>query len=254
MDKSLTIWTRLGQWLRTGSGADTKRDPHATGLDKGLMTDMLTKPVGDKSPRVGGALSGWSRRDHTLQQIQEGNERLMEVLGAVKNYMDKQEKRSDQMAESLGAVADTFSKLPELTENQTAILATIAASMEQSKDHTRELALTMRETPDAIRAQGDALRGFQETLESSPLHDGRMIGSLDEIRGSMSTMTHTADSQVHVLREMREIDERRADALETMINNQSKLQTKLISLMITVVVLIVVGGIAAAIALTAGGG
>lgn len=253
MDKSLTIWMRLGKWLRTSSAVDTKEGAPSGASNKGLMTDMLAKPAGGKLPRVGGPLSGWSRRDHAMQQLQEGNERLMEVLGSVKTYMDNQEKRSDQIAASLSAVADTFSKLPALTENQTEILTDIAGSMRQNRDHTKELAVTMRETPDAIRAQGDALRSFQAALKTAAQQDGRVVGSLDEIRGSMNTMTHATDSQVHLLREMRETDERRADAIETMLEAQNKTQTKLIKLMITVLQVLIVVGIAGLIAFFARG-
>jgi len=214
MDKTPTIWARLGSWLRTGSGTDLE----TTAADEPLNAGVLTKPaITDKHTRIGGPLAGWSRRDHTLQQIQEGNERLMEVLGSIKTYMDNQEQRSDQIAESLGAVADTFSKLPALTEQQTEVLTGIAATMEQNKDHARDLADAMRDTPDAIRTQGEAIRSFQGVLEVAHENDGKM-----------------------------------AAMIETMLQAQGKLQTKLIQLMITVVVLLAVGGIVALIALSAG--
>src|SRR5947199_6191044 len=71
-------------------------------------------------------LRPWAKRDNAIGQLQDGFNALTGLMGAVKDSLDKQNQRQDELVRVLGQLPETLRSIPETGAAQTETLKAIA--------------------------------------------------------------------------------------------------------------------------------
>ncbi len=223
-----TWWTRLSGKLRRG--APTAADPHTlpeVGED-GLLAEPAESGDGDAgAERPAGALSRWTRRDQTLAKLQEGYERVTQVVEEVQKHLATQGERTDRICSSLEQIARSISDMPEIARQQGDALSAIVGQLETTSARTQHLADALGEIPKTARVQGETLAGIKRQLEMSGEQSLVQSQTMDKLGSAIGTLNEFNSAQVQALREMHAQAGEQNELLRKVISRQSKRFTML---------------------------
>lgn len=213
-----TFWTRLGQLFRPGSrGGDGLGDLPPV-ADDGLLVD---------GPEGGSAgsdrpLGRWNRREQALQQLQDGYQRVADLVDAIHKHMAEQGVRSDRIAASLDQLAHSIGDLPGAAREQTHTLEAIATHLEMTTSRTQQLADCIRELPAAMKSQGDATTGVIRQLEVANESSVQMNHTMQSLGQSIDTLHNSGRAQVDLLRKFQLESAERENRLAEVIAQQQR--------------------------------
>ncbi len=222
MDKT-GFWTRLGELLRPGSrkGHDGPAFP-AIGAD-GLLADG-PDGVADDEPGAAAVsekpLSRWNRRDQALQQLQEGYQRVVDLIDAMQTHMAAQSDRTERIASSLDLLARTLADLPAASRQQAQTLDAIASHLEMTTSRTQQLAESIRELPGATKAQSEALGGVTRQLEMANETHVQLNHALASLGEAVGTLRRSGEAQAESLRSLQQEGRDRESRLAQVIDQQ----------------------------------
>jgi ABC-type transporter Mla subunit MlaD len=225
--RNRTFWQRVGGWFQSGaSGGLAEPKLPAVGRD-GLLVDG---PDGtDEEDGAGAAtssaektLSRWARRDAVIQQLQEGHERVTELIDAIQCHLAEQGKRTDRIASSLDQLARTLSDLPNVSRQHAKVLDAIAMNLEQTNARAQQLADGIRDLPGAARAQSEALAGVSRQLELSNESHVQVNHTLQSLGRAVDGLRDTGQRQTESLRQFHQSGQDREGRLADLIAQQQK--------------------------------
>lgn len=241
---STRFWSRIGEFFRPGAMRDHGlRDLPAVGAD-GLLADGPDRESdAEDAPTtpLDKPVSRWNRRDQALQQLQEGYQRVTELIDAMQKHMADQSDRTERIASSLDLLARALADLPIASRQQAQTLDVIASHLETTNLKTQQLAEKISELPGASRAQSEALSGMTRQLEVANETHVQLNHALSSLGEAVGTLRRAGDAQAESLRTLHQESRTREDRLAQMISEQHRRFTWLF-----------VTGLAFLVALTAG--
>lgn len=198
MPKS-TFWTRLGQIFRPGGhGAPDLPPIGEDGLLAGRAAEELGEPAVGTSDRLMGR---WSRRDQALQQLQEGYQRITDLIDAMQRHMADQGARTDRIATSLDQLARALSDLPAIAREQTHTLDAIASHLEMTNARTQHLAECIRDLPAALKSQSEATAGVSRQLELGNESRVHLNNTMQTLGRAVDSLQASGRAQADLLRQ-----------------------------------------------------
>jgi hypothetical protein len=247
-----TWWTRFLERLR-GTTPKPTRFPSGElpeiGED-GLLMEAPEYPApgeGDgQTEKPAGALSRWSKRDQTLAKLQEGYEKVTQVVEAVQNHLAEQGQRTERICVALEQLARSTSDLPDASRQQVETLRAIAGHMETTNARTHQLADTMSEFPKVARLQSETLSGIKRQLDMTNEQNLLTSQTMDKLGTAISSLGEFNSAQTHVLRDMNSSTVQQNELLTKMIAKQSR---RFLMLFIVTVVLATAAVAAAIVAI-----
>src|SRR5689334_9523561 len=107
--QSESWWTRLMDKFRgTTTPPKPRLDLPQIG-DDGLLMEPPEYPLAEgeaaSAEKPAGALSRWNKRDQTLAKLQEGYEKVTQVVEAVQNHLAEQGERTERICQALEKLA-----------------------------------------------------------------------------------------------------------------------------------------------------
>src|SRR4051812_43772583 len=122
MTEQTTLLSRIGKWF--------KRD-HENG------SSIAPQPTTAIETRTT-FLRPWAKRDAAIQHLQEGFTTLTELMGAIRDNLDKQNQQQDELMNALQSLPAFLETLPENNRMQGETLKAIRQQIEsQSASHER---------------------------------------------------------------------------------------------------------------------
>src|SRR4051794_40019511 len=104
MNEQPTLLSRIGQWFRRdqptngdsagGAGAGHETDAHQ------LMEPRTT------------FLRPWAKRDAAIQNLQEGFNTLTDLMGAIRDNLEKQNSRQDELVNAMQQLPQVLGSIP----------------------------------------------------------------------------------------------------------------------------------------------
>lgn len=227
------LWTRIGSWLRTGpsraglTGSTTGRD----GDGALAPTDELggTAEVTER-----GALSRWSRRDQTLQKLQEGFERLSEVLDGVRTHLDAHAERSKAMTAAMQQLVELTRQLPQQSAEQSATLERIATAIAKSAERDERIAASLADLPVMQKRQIETVSAIGAQLESARETDARVAGAVERVGLSVDRWSSAVDEQSESMKALQTAMQRNDDQIRSLIARQHRTWTWLLVIVLGV--------------------
>jgi septal ring factor EnvC (AmiA/AmiB activator) len=217
-----SFWGRLSEMFRPGRRGSRGLGPVG---DDGLLAEGAASVADeDEGPPVpaGKSISRWTRRDQALQQLQEGYQRVTDLIDAMQKHMGEQSERTERIASSLDHLARVLSDLPTASRQQAQTLEAIASHLEMTNSRTLQLAESIRELPGATKAQGEALNGVTRQLEMANETHVQLNHTLSSLGEAVGTLRRSGEAQADSLRVLQSEAREREGRLAELILQQQR--------------------------------
>jgi len=203
--------------------------------------DAESEAAAEKPP---GALTRWSKRDQALAQLQEGYERVNQLIADIQGHMANQSERSDRMCNSLEQLSRSMADLPAVSQQQARMLESIVGQLETANTRTQQLTGAVAELPKVARAQTETLTGINRQLEMVGEQSVVTSQTMEKIGTAISSVGDTSSAQTKILKQMNY----RVDEQNERINQLIASQGKRFVLLFIATALLAVAAIAAVVA------
>ncbi len=222
MTEHATIWSRLGTWLknagRGGSGLDNLPKLHADSmLNDGL--EVLDKAEGEARANLA---SPKRQREQAIEKLQEGYQQVTGLITSIKEHMEVQDKRSEQMVEALTQLAKDSVQSADNAHTHNENLSAIVTQLQASNDRARRLESSILEIPKLASVQNETLAAIQEDVRAGAEANGHMVQSLERFRETASGWSEASAASTQAIKDTNEATARRDADLNKLIEAQSK--------------------------------
>jgi chromosome segregation ATPase len=223
MDKT-GLLSRIGTWFRR-----LRRSGKGVGTAPDLVESPPVRPTraehAEDDPSVeavGTAVVRRSRRDYSLSRLQEGYDRVLEMMDAMHKHMQVQEDRTEQIASGMSQLSRSLADLPGVSQQQVQLLSGIAAQLETSTVRTQQLADAVGELPRVVRGQTEALKAVGHELEMASESDAHLATSLQSFERAVGHLGESAEHQAAAMRDLRTAHDDQQKRLGEIIEQQTR--------------------------------
>lgn len=239
-----TTWlSRIGSWFRRGSGesADSTRsrisDDTPANNDDGNLADVLggggnslmPNPIEPRST----FLRPFTRRpDPNIEQLRSAVGALGELMTGIKDSLENNAKRQDEMLQYLSHLPQALQQLPESARVQGEALRAIQLRMERQSTEQERLAEILEKINEADLANGRTLEGLQQRVDTLTQHDKAIAENLNEVGEAMQSLGRHSETSTLVLKQMREDTTTRNGELERILHKQGSRFTTMLAVAI----------------------
>ena len=203
---------------------------------------LIVEPAGGDgdSPDRSTGLTRWAKRESALTQLQEGYERVNQLIADMQKHMAEQSQRTERMCGAIEQLARAMEEVPDISREQARTLETIAGQFEASNTTSRQLAEVVGEIPKVTRAQSDTLAGIGRRIEM--MNEQSVVGNqaMEKLNAAISSVGQTGQAQADLLKQIDARANEQNQRLSEMLAGQSRRFT------ILVIVAIVFGLVAIA--------
>ncbi len=226
--KNHSFWSRIGESFRkrpTNGHTVTQLPP--VGED-GLLLEPVDGEDHEASPeRSSLTLPRWTKRDATLAKLQEGYEKITQVVEDVQRHLATQGERSERMCNSMEQLARAVSDLPGVARQQAGTLESIARQLERTTEGTQKLAEVVGDLPRTARLQSDAMTSIGRRLEMANEQSVMASQTMDKLGSAISTLGQSGNTQAEVMTRMHEKIAAQDEMLARLVSRQSRRFTML---------------------------
>jgi hypothetical protein len=239
-----TTWlSRIGSWFRRGNGesADSTRsrisDDTPANNDDGSLADVLgsggnslmPNPIEPRST----FLRPFTRRpDPNIEQLRSAVGALGELMTGIKDSLENNAKRQDEMLQYLSHLPQALQQLPESARVQGEALRAIQLRMERQSSEQERLAEILEKINEADLANGRTLEGLQQRVDTLTQHDKAIAENLNEVGEAMQSLGRHSETSTLVLKQMREDTTTRNGELERILHKQGSRFTTMLAVAI----------------------
>ncbi len=220
------ILSRMMQRLRFARGHDGRGNaPPATVIDDSESASEGGDGAAAMVPSTMVRAGRKERTELTLEKLQEGYHKVVDLVGSIQEHLDTQEQRTRQLVDAMSQLASNLSDLPQATAKQTEALNAVAESVRESAARDERLG---KELIGAQRQTGD-----------------RVAGALGGLNQSVASLGEASQASTSALRKMHDDAADRDERLAVLFAEQTKRFTIVFSFAITLAVIAAVTGVIA---------
>jgi len=242
-----TYWSRLKgkMGLKSSLEEDFQELPDIG--DDGLLTQPAAFP-GETEDQTAedrpiSPLSRWSKRDQSLTKLQEGYERVTQLVENMQTHMAKQSERTEQICSSLDQLARSVSDMSAISRPQIQTLEAIVGQLEMANVRNQQLTESVSELPKVARAQSDTLAGINRQLEMAGEQNVVSTQTMEKLGMAIDTLGQSNQGQAEALKEMNARTNEHHDLLTDLIDKQNKRFTMLF----VITIVLAIAAVAAAV-------
>jgi DNA repair exonuclease SbcCD ATPase subunit len=177
-------------------------------------------------------LRPWAKRDNAIGQLQDGFNALTGLMGAVKESLDKQNQRQDELVRVLGQLPETLRSIPETGAAQAEALRAVAEQIKYQNSQQAKLGDILEKVSETEGNQKDILEALRERMENLGDHDQTLADSLNNVGAAMQTVSKHSNTSAQVLEQMRDNINSREGELQRILNKQGNRYTTMLAIAI----------------------
>lgn len=193
--------------------------------------EELTKPEPQPKPAKrsnGGLLSRiGGRKNQRLDHLEDGYGEVVDLMYSVRERLDEQSDRSDQLMEILGRLPEAIDALPETNRNQARMLEALQTHLDRQDRQATTLNKSLSDLAQATDHQGQVMSVIQRQIEMNHKSDqemlrgfGAMSSTLERLNESSQMSTETLE---RVTKQGRSSDEKLTKLMKTNTRNMTVL-------------------------------
>ncbi len=240
-----TLLSRIGGWFKRGQreeGAvvlDNDNGQPDNDLGRLSSSNALSGPVESRST----FLRPWAKRDAAIENVQNGVGALADLMGGIREHLEKQSKRQDELLQYLSHLPQALQSLPENTRQQSETLKAIHQQMERQHEKQSQLADILERITQADSQHGRSLDALQDRVETLNEHDAKISENLSSVGAAMQAVGKHSETSAQVLQQLRDNIDNRDGELERVLHHQGTRFTTLlaIAIFLSIAALVAVG-------------
>lgn len=217
MNDQQTLFSRLGNWFRRGGNGQG---------DLPLSADSSTI-----EPRIT-FLRPWARRDAAIQNLQEGFNTLTDLMATVRDTLQRQSERQDELLSYLSHLPEALRAIPESSRIHGETLRAIHQQLEQQNLQQEKLAEILEKLGQSGGEQRQTLHEVREHVETLRQTDEAISSHLNSLGSALQNVSRNSTAGAQVLEQMRDRIDARDGQLERILHRQGTRFTTMLAVAI----------------------
>ena len=221
MTEQSTLLSRIGRWFKGdraegGNGENTViGDPH-----QHHSTALETRTT---------FLRPWAKRDAAIQQLQDGFVTLTDLMGAIRDSLDRQNKRQDELLGALSQLPQVLQSLPENSRVHTETLQTIRQQIEGQSAQGERLGMILERIGQTTGEQRQMVDTLRDRVEDLHRADTSIAEYLNNVGGALKDVSKNSQTSAEVLEGMRGGMESRDKEMQEALHRQGVRTTTMLA-------------------------
>lgn len=162
----------------------------------------------------------WARRDHALQNLSEGFVTLTQLMSGIKENLERQNARQDDLMRVLSQLPQMIEAIPETNRHQAEALKTIYQQLAQQNQAQTTLGEVLNRICDTSGEQKNLINSLNDQLDSLRQTDANISNNLASVGTAMQTLGQNSQSSVQVLERLQTNIGTRDEAMHQMMQKQ----------------------------------
>jgi hypothetical protein len=248
MSEQTTFLSRIGSWFKRrdgghiagelplgGNGHHGPEGHEGNGGNSAPDSNGAAHPSGHAAlhglvePR-GTFLRPWAKRDAAIENLQAGVGALAELMNGIRDHLEKQSSRQDEMLRYLSHLPDALKALPESQRLQGETLKAIHHQMAQQHAEQSRLAEVLEKISAADGQNTRTLDALQDHVETLRQHDQAISENLHSVGAAMAGLGKNTEASAEVLRQLRDNTNQRDGELERVLHRQGTRFTTMLAI------------------------
>jgi chromosome segregation ATPase len=222
-----TLLARLGSWFRRNHREDEL-------------------PLADNNRGIeprSTFLRPWNKYGPAIHQLQEGFGTLTELMTAIRENLDRQGKRQDELVTYLAHLPQALQALPESSRIHGETLRAIHQQLETQNTQQEKLAEILQKMSSTGGEQRETLGEIRDRVESLRQTDEAISSNLSNLGSALQSVSQNSATGAQVLDQMRERIDTRDGQLERILQRQGTRFTTMlaIAIFLSIAALVAVG-------------
>lgn len=217
-----TLLTRVRSWFKRsdvldGDLPDLNPDSHAN-------TQIATRKNSIFHP--------FAKQNAAIESLQSGFVTLTDLMVGIRENLERQGNRQDQLLEHLSKLPALLEQLPESSRMHGETLK--ALHQELAAQHTNQQRLTeiLDHVSKSSAAQHEALDGLSDRLDRSRQTDEQMVANLGNVSATMQELGRTTSAGANLMESLRDNMSSRDHDLQQVLMKQGTRFTVMLSVAI----------------------
>lgn len=225
MTEQATIFSRIGKWFKRGdadaSGGDLPLI-HSGAADSLHNEGSAIEPVQTTRSTF---LRPWARNEQAMTQavtkLQEGFGTLTDLMGTIRDHLDRQSQRQEELIGYLSHLPDALKQIPEASRNQSEALKAIHQQMAQQSASSKQLGDILDRICQASGSHQKVLDALNNRVENLNRHDEAISDNLQNVGSAMQTVSRNSQTSAQILENLRDNMNARDGQLERILLRQN---------------------------------
>ncbi len=216
-EQSPGMMARIGSWFK-------RKSP-----DEVAGTDLV--------PGTGNSiLRPLNKRDQAIVNLQEGFNTLTDLMSTIKDNLNDQGRRQDELLKYLSALPKAIEGIPETNRLQVESLKAISSRLEQQTTQQNLIGEILGKLADNDAQQRSAVEDVRTRVENVAEQNKNIAENLSSVGSAMQTVSQNSSASAQVLEQVRDRIDKRDGQLERMMQKQAQRFTWLLSVAILLAV------------------
>jgi len=165
----------------------------------------------------------WAKRDAAIASLREGLESLAGTIVSIRDNLEKQGRRQDEMLSYLSHLPEILHSLPEAHRIQAETLKGIGQQLQQQVAQQSRVGELLEKLTNAEEDHGQTLEALRVELSTMSGHSDNVAQNLRQVGDAMENVTRNSARNAQVLELMHEKFEDRAEEVERRLQRQGLL-------------------------------
>ena len=242
MHDQTSIWTRIGDWFKTGATI-RMRNRDEPDLDR----QGILKPDQPDDPpdNNGSSILSWRRtQSQAVQRLEDSYTKLSRLVDSMHRYMEMQDERTRRIGDSLADLSKTIAKIPEIAQAQQEQFTTIAQQLTSVNERAARWEKTISQIPNLADAHRDTLNALSNQIDATRNAQEQIIGSIDGFREAVNSVGQASNASTAALREIEAATATRDERLMALLSEHNRRFSALFVVATTLAALLAVATLA----------
>ena len=210
-EQSTGLMSRIGGWFRRSKSYDASSS-----------TDIM-----QSTPRPL-MLTTAAKRDQAIANLQQGFTTLTELMTTIKDSLNDQGRRQDELLTYLSHLPKAIEGIPETNRLQVESLKAISARLEQQNNQQNLIGEILGKLADSDHQQKQAVDDVRTRVEDVAEQNKTISENLSTVGSAMQTVSRNSQASAQVLEQVRDNIEKRDGQLERLLHKQAVRFTSLL--------------------------
>jgi chromosome segregation ATPase len=197
--------------------------PNGNGDSAEHSVTVETRPV---------AIRPWGRNQAAITQLQQGFSSLTDLMGSIRQHMDSQGRRQDELLAHLSALPRVLETIPESNRLQGETLKAIHEQLLHQAQQQETLGEILQKLSESGGDQKELLEGLRERVETLNYQDKAMADSLNTVGSALESVSRNSAASTEVLGHLSDNLRTRDGELERILHRQGTRFTTMLAIAI----------------------
>ncbi len=255
------LLSRIGNWFKSAGLRDMEATDDGTQTPEFIVNNengapqSLSGEVTDGRPAHGGGGGGieprstffrpWAKRDAAIENVQNGLNAIGDLMGGIRDHLEKQSKRQDELLGYLSHLPAALEQLPESNRAHAETLKAIHEQMKSQEGQQGKLGEILEKISQADGQNIRALDALQQHIDQLRQHDAAVAQNLGQVGEAMEGLGKNTATSAQVLQQLRDNAASRDGEIERILQQQTSRFTTLlvVATLLLVAALVAVGAL-----------